>query len=442
MDIKIIKEVRGIYFVVAALIVVFVTVTLYWNDNEKIEIAVVERGIIYKEIFASGKVRPTEELRLSFSIGGRIDAIYAEEGQKISGGQILAELDTDELKSKLNDAQINLESSSDNVLTRTRDAYAKIDDAILNRSEQFFKLGNFGAAAQESGITYYFNTYDQELARDLTMERRTLVGSLSSWRNDSDPDLALERLKRVRDFLDDLSLGVSHFLTDRGSLALVLDGYRSSVSAAQLSINSAIINQEAAVQALLSAESAIEILQTQLKQTRLTAPFYGTILTREVIAGEVVKLGETVFTFYPADELLVEAEIYEGDIGFVAIGGKAKLEFVAFPDQIFEGEIVAIDSVPVLIDGVVHYIAKLRIINPPPQILPSMSVDVLFSLIQKENALVVPEAAIERRDGKAFARVLLGGNVEEREVVLGLRGSGGMIEILEGLSDKETVILR
>lgn len=378
------------------------------TNNESEEGVLTERDASYQEIFATGKIKPTEELRLSFQRSGLVSSIYVKEGEAVERGQSLVELDTEELQSRLKEAEARLSSQESNLvatqaqlenarealLVSTRDSYTKIEDA-LNKAQPLFEGGTFGFSLQEGAITYKFNISDFELRYILNTERKTLADLVLQWEKPvsqnkllEEANLAMARLERVRNFIEHLSQALSHLNIDKTTIATLLDNHRSSISNVQSSISSAIFNLDTAKQDLVLAEKnvseagveqvkrEIETLQIQIRQTRLLAPSSGTILTKQANVGEVVQPGETVFTFYPAEPFEVEAEIYEGDIGQVMIGQKAQVEFTAYPGKTFEGQVIEIDRHPVLIDGVVHYLATLEIIEPPDLMLAGMSVDV------------------------------------------------------------------
>lgn len=401
----------------AGIAVVALTAALFWfwqsRNKEPGEVVLVEKGTLYQEVFATGKVKPAEELNLSFQTGGLISAIHVKENDVVQRGQVLADLDKSELQSRLREAeanlsgqesslrtwQVQLQNAKDALFTRTTDSYNKIEEAFFTNAEPLFAGGTFGLSIQEGATTHSFNTPDIDLKISLNDQRKELLNLIPSWRQSlsrdnllSEAKLVRERLEDLRDFIDDLAQAVSHFSTDKTTIATILNSHRSAVAGAQSSISLAIVNLDAATQNLMSEESKvseagveqakrqIETLRIQLRQTSLLAPFSGTTLKKLARAGEVVQQGQVVFTFYPEDPFSVEAEIYEGDIGTITLGQTAQLEFIAFPDMFFEGEVVEINPAPVLINGVVHYLATLRIIDPPANILLGMSVDVKFPL--------------------------------------------------------------
>lgn len=459
------------------LLAVAVAIFQFWirDEEEVLSTVVVERGSLYREIFATGKAQAVEEFPLAFRSGGLVSEIFASEGERVARGKVLAELDTEELLRRLDQAKSALEAQEtsldasrvqarnarDHLLALIRDSYVKIEDVVFTRSDSFFGSGSFGVTIQEGATSHFFNTRDEELSLSLTREHRKLLSEVSEWRvraiNEDvfvEAQLAIARLQRTHEFLRKLALAVSDFSTERSSLIPMLDGYRGMVSAMRSLISGSLLGLESATQNLRAAESginpalvsqsraAIGVLETQISNARLIAPINGLVLKRHVAAGAVVQPGQAIFTLHPDRVLIVESEIYEGDIGEVVVGKRAELEFVAFPGSVFYGEVTAIEPTPILMDGVVHYRVRLRLIDPPRGILPSMSADVSFKVLLATDALLAPDVAIRRQDGESFVRVVVNDTYEDRAVVLGERGDNRMVEILKGLTEKEVILLQ
>ncbi|MFC1957876.1 biotin/lipoyl-binding protein, partial [Chloroflexota bacterium] len=67
-----------------------------------------EQGDLAVTISGSGNIEVANELKLTFSLVGKVDKIYVEESDEVSEGEVLAELDTDALELALNEAQATL----------------------------------------------------------------------------------------------------------------------------------------------------------------------------------------------------------------------------------------------------------------------------------------------------------------------------------------------
>jgi HlyD family secretion protein len=179
----------------------------------------------------------------------------------------------------------------------------------------------------------------------------------------------------------------------------------------------------------------------KLRDASIIAPFDGTIAKIDAKIGEVINANEKVIvSLINPRGLQIEADIPETDINQVSLDDAALISLDAFPEQTFPGEINEIDSGKTLIDGVVYYKVKILFMGDDKQIKSGMSGDVTIQTSHKENVLFVPQRAVVTKNGKKFVRILDGKDIIEKEIVTGLRGSEGEIEIISGLSEGEEII--
>ncbi|MBZ9578522.1 efflux transporter periplasmic adaptor subunit, partial [Patescibacteria group bacterium] len=68
--------------------------------------------------------------------------------------------------------------------------------------------------------------------------------------------------------------------------------------------------------------------------------------------------------------------------------------------------------------------------------------DIIIKTASRENVLVIPEEAVEKKDGKAIVQVLIGKTLQEREIEIGLIGSDDMVEVISGLKEGEEVVIK
>ncbi len=194
---------------------------------------------------------------------------------------------------------------------------------------------------------------------------------------------------------------------------------------------------------LSQAQASVRRLEARSVNNRIVAPIDGTVSKILTRLGEAVSPGVPVVEIIPDKPFQIEVYVYEGDISDMRIGDDVEIEIVAFPGSVFEGEIIVIESAGELINDIVHYRV---LINPtddlPEWTFPDMTVDIRTVLVIREDVVLVPDSAVQRRDRKVFVNVLRDDeSIEERDVVLGLRGIDRKIEVLEGLSEGERVIL-
>ena len=70
-----------------------------------------------------------------------------------------------------------------------------------------------------------------------------------------------------------------------------------------------------------------------------------------------------------------------------------------------------------------------------------MTADLVIKTASKENVLIIPEDAIQKKDSKQIAEVFKDGISEDREIETGFFGTNYMVEVISGLEEGEKVIL-
>jgi cobalt-zinc-cadmium efflux system membrane fusion protein len=175
----------------------------------------------------------------------------------------------------------------------------------------------------------------------------------------------------------------------------------------------------------------------------IVAPFAGRIIGRKLTRGEVVETTENLFVIADLSVVWVQANIPEKDIPFVhsihATGGThADVRINAYPGETFKGTITYVGDV--LDPSTRTMQLRLELPNRDGRLKPEMFATVrLFSESQPDQ-LSVPEAALQRDQGKTFVFVQrTPTEYELREVRVG-ESNGTHTSILTGLDEGESVV--
>jgi HlyD family secretion protein len=138
-------------------------------------------------------------------------------------------------------------------------------------------------------------------------------------------------------------------------------------------------------------------------------------------------------------ELVVEVD--EIDIPKVKTGQEAIITLDALPDAEFIGEVTTIFPLPKEVGGVVLYDVKIKFDVPEGSgIRVGMSAEADIVLAKRSNVLLIPDRAIEEdEEGRTIVKVMVGEEIEERPVEIGI-SDGFDTEIISGLREGEVVI--
>jgi len=192
------------------------------------------------------------------------------------------------------------------------------------------------------------------------------------------------------------------------------------------------------------AGAEVQILENKIQEAYLKSPVEGQIIEIKKRAGELVQsaLSDAVIILLPTDTYDIEVDIYEEDVVKMNIGNEVDISLIALPDQAFKGKVISIDPAEKIVEGVVYYKTIIDFEKIPEGIKPGMTVDLVIKTASKDNVLIVPRNATNKKDGKTIVEVLKGKDIEEKEVQVGLEGNKDTIEVISGLIEGEKVIIR
>lgn len=195
---------------------------------------------------------------------------------------------------------------------------------------------------------------------------------------------------------------------------------------------------------LAQAEAEVSRIQALIGQRILTAPFNGTVASVDVDPGESVNANDSAVSVISNDGFGVEIDLPEVDSVKVHIGNPVSIMLDALGDEVFTGTVVSVSRSETLVDGVSVYEARITFDKADDRISSGMTADVTIETNKHSSVLSVPARAIKyREDGTPFVllRKSEDDKGEEKEIVLGLRGSDGSMEVTAGLSEGDTIII-
>jgi len=210
----------------------------------------------------------------------------------------------------------------------------------------------------------------------------------------------------------------------------------------------------AALEAQLKATRAQEDLAAvNLENTRVRAPFDGTVLRKDAEVGEIVAPSSAgggltrtaIVTMADLGTLEVEVDVNEAYIAQIRNGQPARITLDAYPDTSFSGAVRQV--VPTADRQKATVLVKVSILDRDPRILPEMGAKVVF-LPPREGAhvaaaprrVLVPKEAIATRAGHDVVWVVEGGIAKPVAVETGPEREG-QIEVRSGLVGGESVVL-
>jgi len=188
--------------------------------------------------------------------------------------------------------------------------------------------------------------------------------------------------------------------------------------------------------------------QANLENTRVRAPFSGTVLRRDAEVGEIVAPSSAgggltrtaIVTMADLSTLEVEVDVNEAYIAQVRNAQPARITLDAYPDTSFSGRVRQV--VPTADRQKATVLVKVSILDHDPRILPEMGAKVVFEAHGAEaqaapRRVFVPQAAVGNAGGKS---VVEEGKARQQNVDVGPQ-RGDRIEVRQGLVGGESLVL-
>jgi multidrug efflux system membrane fusion protein len=180
-----------------------------------------------------------------------------------------------------------------------------------------------------------------------------------------------------------------------------------------------------------AASASVERAKAELGFLKLFAPEAGTIIRRDGEIGELITAGTPVFWMTGGDELRIETEVDEEDIGLVQPQQKVIIRADAFPNRIFEG---VVQSITPKGDPVARsYRVRVSLAEDTPLMI-GMTAETNIITQEKDAALMIPVGAV--KNGEILK--ILDGKAVATPVTIGIK-TPDAVEILEGVSEGEAV---
>lgn len=360
-----------------------------------------QRSARLNGLYYSGTLEATQA-ELSFQAAGRVANIPVDEGESVVKDQLLAVLDRSEYMSRYDQARANMDA-------------AKADLARLEMSlETYKKTLPADVERYEAGVNALKAQVDQMEAGYRSQDVEKAEYNLASLKTSM--EIALKNKERYdRLFADNIVSEREHdsatlqyetalkaYEGARANMDQMREGFRDEdvrVAKAKLLEGEALLKQartnlsridmtqkevDAARAKVQAIEAAFQLAETQLGYMELKAPFKGTITSRNIEHGEVVTVGQEVFSL--ADLSYVELKIYvdETDMGKVKPGQDADVTVDTFPEKVFKGRVSFISPEAEFTPKIIQthkervklvYLVKVLIPNPDLELKPGMPAD-------------------------------------------------------------------
>ncbi len=193
--------------------------------------------------------------------------------------------------------------------------------------------------------------------------------------------------------------------------------------------------------AIQQAEVNLMNARAGLDHFNITAPISGTVVSREVKAGDSLGSGSgtnSMAVIYDLSALVFTIPLDELDVSKVSVGQAVTVRVDALDGRTFDGTVTKISMAGNTEKGKTAYPVTVKIENPPKELLPGMNVNAAIVVAKADNALAVPVAAVQYGD-VVYARNKAGGDYPPED---GVPQGFHSVKVGTGVSDGDHVEIK
>jgi HlyD family secretion protein len=365
----------------------------------KVAVTRLSTGIIRDEAAGTGFVRAKVTIGVGAKINGVVLKTYVDQGDVVRKGQLMAELQNQDLHSQVSQAA-SLAQAQQAALSSAR--------ATLSASKARLQASSSDLAKSQAGLRLAEINYGR--AKSLYEG-----GVWSKEALDSTETTYTQAQEDVRNA-------------------------QSLESSAQDQVKAAESEVAAAEKMVAGSEAGVRLQQANLLYAIITSPVDGYVISRDLEEGATVVPGLPIFTVAQSGVIWVSANIDEREIDGLRVGQSATITLRLTSGRRIPGVVarIAKEADPVTEEVVVD----VAFHEQPADLKLNETAEVYILKSEKAGAKVLPQTAIiSDRDG-AMVWAVADGKLQLRPVSLGIRDKRGLVEVLHGLSDSDEVLVQ
>ncbi|MCI0350237.1 MAG: efflux RND transporter periplasmic adaptor subunit [Acidobacteriales bacterium] len=395
------KKKRKKYYIIGGvvLLVVMLAVILGFSSGgtkiDPTKLAKVERGDLAKSVVATGKVEPITKAEIKSKASGIVKRILADAGDRVKQGQVLVELDKEEIQARVRASKAQLEGA--------QASYAAAE-ADLERAK---------VDAEGPDVPLLKRAYE----RAKGMEKEGVVSQAQ---------------------LDDAQKAYEMAVNKQNIAKANLIVAKSKVAQAEASVAQSRANLEQA--------------QEEFRNSTIVAPIEGLVLSRDVEVGDAVSsilvLGSQatlVMTVGDVHEVYVKGKVDESDVGKIDVARQARIKVESFKDKTFNGKVTKISPMGTEKDNVTTFEVRVSIDNATGELKANMTANAEIILEEHKNVLMIPEGAIvydkDKKASVEIADTKAKDGKRKSAITVGI-SNGAKTEVLAGLNEGQQVVLQ
>lgn len=419
----------------------------------------VKKGEISQTSFADGSVMARVESEVRSELTGRLQETLVSPGDEVKAGQRLFILDARDLEIKVAEAQTSLavaqtrfEKIQDDLALRERQLEAKINQAEANLISANAKLAGLRSGPEPEEVEQFRSQLRQ--AETNLQAQKDEVGRLERLLAQD----AVSKQQVVEAKLKLATLDEQHISANE-KLNLLLKGPNTEDIAAseavvrqvQSDLESLMLEKELsqtanereiylARQDVQKAELGLRTAKLNYEKAEITAPVGGVVTAVNAASGNLVSTNSTLARVVQMQPIDVQVLLDEIDFSQVAVGQEAIVRVDAYQDREYRGRVYYVSQEGVNQNGVTAFPVYIEVENGDLSLKPGMTAEAEIVVVKKESALLVPAEAIQNTGNQKVVELMVDGEKTKKAIRTGIT-SGGMTEVLDGLKERDRVVI-
>lgn len=362
-------------------------------DAEKL--AKVEKTDLARSVVATGKVQPTTQVEIKSKASGIIQKLPVNFGDIVHRGQVLCELDKNDLLPRLREAEASLHFAEAQVKSATAD------------------YERFKVDAEGPDLPF--------LKRDRERSHTMFAGGLIAQNARDDADKNYE---------------------------LALNKQRS----AQVNLGSAQASIAKAEAQLQQQQAIVARTEEDVKNATIVSPIDGVVLSRDIEVGGAVSsiltqggAATLIMTLGDLGEVYVKGKVDETDVGKIYLGETARITVESYKNEKFWGKVTKISPLGTEKDNVTTFEVRVSISNESGKLRALMTANAEIILEEHKGVLTIPEGAILYAKDKSTEVEIPDPAAEKGKKKVTIKtgiSNGSRTEVASGLTLGQQVVLQ
>jgi HlyD family secretion protein len=360
----------------------------------------VERGNLRNTVTATGTLQAVTTVLVGSQASGTISALTVDFNSRVKKGQVIAQLDPSEAQAQVVSARANLEQARAG-LAQARAGVAQSRAGVGNAQAQTVAAKST-VQNQQAGVTSaranlaVMKAQSDDALAFLRQQESLLKAGVIAQR---EYDIANTAYRSAQARHEQAVAQVNQaMLSEQSATEAGMAQSQSQVQQSLAQVQQSQAQVQAAEAQVQQAQAALQLAEINLKQTTITSPIDGVVVSRDVDVGQTVAASlsaPTLFTIAnDLTQMQVIANIDQADIGLVEQAKSVQFTVDAFPGDSFTGNIQQIRLNPVNTQNVVTYNVAIEVSNPEEKLKPGMTTNLTFTIDERNNVLKVPNAAL------------------------------------------------